>query len=170
MQAVLDEDRADRLRHAGLRALALTALAILCPVLIWCAAHGVTPIVRGGYALMATGAAVVGFAEWIYLSWSRQAQPAAVDAQSQLHTTAVMLRRLAVLMRMTGLWSAPVFVGVAFIGTWLYQERSHAGGYMLWSVVVVGWSVAVAGSMSKAARLDQRRLRMEELLADLQRP
>src|SRR6476659_6363930 len=101
MQAVLEEDRADRLRHAGLRALALTALAILCPVLIWCAAHGVTPIVRGGYALMATGAAVVGFAEWIYLSWSRQAQPSAVDAQSQLHTTAVMLRRLAVLMRMT---------------------------------------------------------------------
>jgi hypothetical protein len=170
MSAVLEEDRTDRQREAGFRLLGLMVLAILCPVLIWAAAHGITPVVRGGYALMATGAAITVFAEWIYLSWSGQAEPRAVDAQSQLHATAVMLRRLAVLVRTAGLWCAPIFVGTVLIGIWMYHERSHAGGYLLWSIDVMAWTAVTAGSMFKAARLDQRRQRMEDLLADLREP
>ena len=55
----------------------LFALALLVPTMLWGAAYGVTPLVRGAYALMAVGSAMIVAAEWIYLEWSRQALPAA---------------------------------------------------------------------------------------------
>ncbi len=45
---VLAEDRADRDKERGVHMAAVLALALLCPALLWCAAYGVTPLVRGG--------------------------------------------------------------------------------------------------------------------------
>ena len=70
MTATLLESGERRLRAAG-----MIALAVLCPVLLWCAAYGITPLVRGGYALMAAGTAILVYAEWAYLEWCRQARP-----------------------------------------------------------------------------------------------
>ena len=167
MQAVLDEDRACREKERAIRIVPLLALAILCPVLLWCAAYGISPIVRGGYALMAAGSAVLVSTEWIYLAWSRHALPGPVDARSQLQTTAFMLARQARLMKTALLWSAPVFIGGALIGVWIYQERSQAGGYLLWAIVGLTWGAVSVGGGSMGAKLDQRRFRMERLLTDL---
>ena len=132
----------------------------MCPVLLWAAAHGKTPLVRGGYALMALGAGLAVFAEWMYLSWSRQALPGPVDARSQLQNTALMLFRQSALMRTAAVWCAPIFLGTIFIATWLYQERGHASGYLLWTTVAVAWSVSAVGCRSMAAQVDRRRRRI----------
>ena len=57
------------------------------------------------YALMAVGGAVIVFAEWTYLEWSRQALPGPADARSQLQKTAFMLARQVMLMN-----TAPICV------------------------------------------------------------
>ena len=87
------------------------------------------------YALMAAGTAVLVFAEWMYLDWSRQALPGPADARSQLHRTAVLLSREAWLVRTAPLWCAPIFIGTALIGAWVYREVGHAAGYLLWATV-----------------------------------
>src|SRR5688500_2840510 len=99
MNAVLDEDRACREKERAMRIASVLALAVLCPVLVWCAAYGISPIVRGAYALMAAGTAVLVTTEWTYLAWSRHALPGPVDARSQLQKTAFMLARQARLMK-----------------------------------------------------------------------
>ena len=167
MHAALEADRAAGRREFVARGASAAALALLCPVLLWAAAYGKTPLVRGGYALMAVGAAVAVFAEWMYLSWSRQAFPGPVDARSQLQSSALMLFRQSTLMRTAALWCAPLFVGTAFIATWLYQERGHMAGYLLRITVAVTWCVSAAGGGSMAAQLDHRRRRLEELLTDV---
>src|SRR5262245_53425531 len=85
---VLEKDRAARNREHAIRGGSLIVLACLVPTMLWAAAHGVSPLVRGAYALMAAGSAVVVFAEWAYLEWSRQALPGPADARSQLQRTA----------------------------------------------------------------------------------
>jgi hypothetical protein len=57
INAVLDEDRACRGKERSIRVASVLALALLCPALLWCAAYGITPLVRGGYALMARAVA-----------------------------------------------------------------------------------------------------------------
>jgi hypothetical protein len=167
MNAVLDEDRACRDKERAMRIASVLALAVLCPVLVWCAAYGISPIVRGAYALMAAGTAVLVTTEWTYLAWSRHALPGPVDARSQLQKTAFVLARQARLMKTALLWCAPIFIGAALIGVWLYQERSHTKGYVLWATVATAWCVVSVGGGSMGAKLDQRRFRMERLLTDL---
>src|SRR6186713_1070723 len=72
VDSALDKDRATRARERRIRIGALIALACLLPILLWAAAHGVTPLVRGAYALMAAGAAALVSAEWMYLDWASQ--------------------------------------------------------------------------------------------------
>src|SRR5688500_961014 len=139
MNAVLNEDRACRGREQAIRIASVLALALLCPALLWCAAYGTTPLVRGGYALMAVGTAVLVSTELIYMAWSRQALPGPADARSHLQKTAFILARQGRLMRTAPLWCAPVFIGTALIGVWLFQERSPAAGYILWATVGTGW-------------------------------
>ena len=55
IDAALAQDQIERDRGRWLRNLSLGAAAVLWVVLIWCAAHGIAPLVRGGYALMAAG-------------------------------------------------------------------------------------------------------------------
>lgn len=167
VNTVLDEDRTAREQERRIRLVLLVVLALFCPVLVWCAAFGVAPLVRGGYALMAAGAAMVVCAEWTYLEWLRRALPGPADARSQLQRTAFLVARQATLLRTAGLWSAPVFIGTAMIGLWLYQQRSHAGGYLLWMALGAAWLLGAAGGLSKGAALDRRRSRMEQLLNDL---
>jgi hypothetical protein len=167
MHAVLSEDRAARDKDRGARLAAGLALALLCPILLWCAAHGITPLVRGGYALMAAGAAILVSTGWIYAAWSRQALPGPTDARSQLQKGAFLLSRQASLVRMAPLSCAPVFLGTAFIGTWIHQQRSAAEGYLLWAFVAVAWAVVWVSGRSTARKLDERRARMERLLSDL---
>ena len=93
IDAVLDKDRAARERDRRVRHGSLIAVTCLLPPLLWAAAHGVTPLVRGAYALMAGGVAVLVFAEWMYLDWSRRALPGPADARSQLQASAFMLDR-----------------------------------------------------------------------------
>lgn len=169
VEAVLDEDRAARTRERGIRGGCLLALALLLPVLLWCAAHGVTPLVRGAYALMAVGSAMLVAVEWIYLDWSRQALPGPADARSQLQRTAFMLRRQAMLMQTAPLWAAPVFIGTAMIGLWLYWERTHAAGFAMWTITAAAaWLALVLGPATARARLSDRLRQMERLLGDLQ--
>ena len=167
MNAVLSEDRACRDKERAIRIASVLVLALLCPALLWCAAYGTTPLVRGGYALMAVGSAVLVSTEWIYLAWSRQALPGPADARSQLQETAFLLARQARLMRTAPLWCAPIFIGTALIGVWLYQERSPAAGYGLWATVSTGWCIVSVGGTSTGTKLDQRRFRIEQLLSDL---
>ena len=167
MTAVLNEDRACREKERAIRIASVLVLALLCPALLWCAAYGTTPLVRGGYALMAAGTAVLVSTEWMYLAWSRRALPGPADARSQLQKTAFILARQATLMRTAALWCAPVFLGTALIGLWLFQERSAAAGSGLWVTVGTAWCMASVGGTSTGTKLDQRRVRIEQLLSDL---
>ncbi|HEX5214174.1 MAG TPA: hypothetical protein VFV98_01855 [Vicinamibacterales bacterium] len=167
IDAVLDEDRAAREKDRLVRLAALTAMALLCPALLWFAAHGKTPLVRGGYALMALGASLMLFAEWMHRTWSRQALPGPADARSQLQKTALSLSRQASLFRTAALWCAPIFVGAALIGAWIYQERSHAGAYLLWASIGAGWLISAVTGRSKGKKLDTRQSKIEQLLSDL---
>jgi len=101
------------------------------------------------------------------LAWSRQALPGPADAQSQLQTTAFLLARQATLMRTAPLWCAPIFIGTALIGVWLFQERSPAAGYLLWATVGTGWCMVSLGGASAGTKFDRRRVRIEQLLSDL---
>ena len=167
VDAVLREDRAAHDKERRIRVVFAIVLALFCPVLLWCAAYGVTPLVRGGYALMAAGAAILVYAEWTYLEWFRQARPGPADARSQLQKTAFLVSRQATLLRTAALWSAPVFIGTAMIGLWLYRQRSPIGGSLLWTGLGAAWLLLVAGGLSKGRALDRRRTRMEQLLNDL---
>jgi hypothetical protein len=167
VDAALAEDTATRARGRRARRAALGCAAVLWAILLWSAAHGITPLVRGGYALMAAGVAVMLFAESAYASWTQQARPGLSDALTQLATTAAMLRRQATLMRTAAAWCAPIFIGGGLIGWWLYTERSHAGGVALWLIVAAGWLLSVVGGRSRGRDLDRRRARLEQLLGDL---
>jgi hypothetical protein len=168
VEAVLDRDRAARERERRGRIGAVAALACLLPLILWFAAHGVTPLVRGAYALMAAGGAVIVFAEWIYLDWSRQALPGPVDARSQLQKTAFMLARQVMLLTTAPIWSSPIFVGVALIALWMFRERTHAGAFVLWAVTAAGWLALALGTIAARARLNERRQEMERVLGELQ--
>jgi hypothetical protein len=167
MNAVLREDRAARDKDRGMHIAAGLALALLCPVLLWCAAYGITPLVRAGYALMAAGTAILVSSGWMYSAWSRQALPGPVDARSQLQKSAFLLSRQANLMRTAPLRCAPIFMGTALIGTWIHHQRSAAEGYLLWAVVAAAWFIVWERGISSGRKLDERRGRMEALLSDL---
>ena len=167
MNAVLDEDRAARDKDRRVRIGGVFALAFLCPTLVFCAIYGISPLVRAAYALMAVGTALLVSLEWMYLTWSRQAFPGPADARSQLLVSTFLLSRQVSLLRMGALWCAPVFLGTALIGLWLYQERSATGGSLLWALSLAGYAVVSLGGKSMGAKLDERRLRMERLLTDL---
>jgi hypothetical protein len=167
MNAVLNEDRAACGRDRGIRIAAGLTLTLLCPTLLWCAAHGITPLVRGGYALMAAGTAILISMEWMYFVWSRQALPGPADTRSQLQKGAFLLSRQANLMRTAPLYCAPIFMGTALVGTWIYQQRSATEGYLLWALIATAWFLASVGGISTARKLDERRVRMERLLSDL---
>jgi len=164
---VLREDRAVRDRERWARAGGMLALVLLCPVLLWAAAYGKTPLVRVAYALMAIGTAILVSADWLHVAWRRQAIPCADDARSQLLKTALLLARQAVFVRLAPLWCAPVFVGAALIGVWLYANVGHASGYALWLLSAAGWLACLVGGVSTAAAIDARRTRMEGVLRDL---
>lgn len=168
IDTVLDKDRAVRARERRIRIGALVALAFLLPMTLWSAAHGVTPLVRGAYALMAAGGAVIVFAEWIYLEWSRQALPGPADARSQLQKAAFMLARQVMLINTAPILSSPVFIGVALIGVWLYRERTHAEAFVVWTITSAGWLATWLGTVAVRARLNERKQQMERLLGELQ--
>ena len=168
IDAALDRDRAARDRERRIRIGAVGALALLMPMMLWSAAHGVTPLVRGAYALMAVGGGAIVIAEWIYLEWSRQALPGPIDARSQLQKTAFMLGRRVMLMNTAPIWSAPAFIGVTLIGVWVYRERTHAAAFALWTITVAGWLAMVLGTVAARARLNEQRRQMERLLGELQ--
>jgi hypothetical protein len=167
VNAVLDEDRAARDKDRRIRAGFVFAPALLCPIVLLCAVYGISPLVRGGYGLMAVGTAVMVSMEWMYLTWSRQALPGPADARSQLQASTFFLSRQSSLASMAALWCAPVCIGAALIGLWIYQQRSEAGGFLVWAVVVAGWVLASVGGRAMGVKLEERRLRMERLLADL---
>jgi len=165
---VLEKDRVARAKDRRIRLFGVLAMALLIPSLVWFAAHGVTPLVRGAYALMAIGCAVLLAAEWAYLEWSRQALPGPADARSQLQTTAFMLARQIRLLETAPLWSSPVFIGVGLIALWLYQERTHSAAFALCAVTLTAWIAAGLRAASASAKLNGQRLQMERLLNELQ--
>jgi hypothetical protein len=167
IEAVLDRDRAEADRDRRTRIGSLVAVGLLLPVVLWAAAHGVTPLVRGAYALMAIGLAVIVTAEWLYLEWSKQALPGPVDARSQLQKTAFMLTRQARLLTTAAMWSSPVFIGAALIGAWLYRERTHTEAIVVWAITAAGWLAMGLGTVGVGARLTRRREQLERLLAEL---
>jgi hypothetical protein len=167
VQSVLDRDRATRTRERRSRVGGIVALALLVPVLVWAGAHGVTPLIRGAYAMMAVGCGLIVVAEWLFLDWSAQALPGPADARSQLQKTSFMVARQARLLNLAPLWSSPIVVGAALIAVWMYRERTQAGALVVGVVAVAGWVVAGLATRSMSARLDQQRQEMEGLLNDL---
>lgn len=167
MTAVLEEYESAQEKERRVALVSAIAEAFLFPALLWSAAFGKTPLVRGGYALMAVGTAVILFAAWMHRTWSRQALPGPADARSHVQKTGFLLARQATLLRTAPLWCAPVFIGGLLIGGWLYQERSHSGGYLLWGTIAAGWLMSAVSGISKAKRLDTLRSRMEQILSDL---
>jgi hypothetical protein len=168
IQAVLNEDRTAQEKERWLRRTAIGTLGLLCPALLWFAAFGTAPLVRGGYALMAVGTAIMIFAEWMHRTWARLALPGPSNTRSQLQKTAGLLSRQATQLRSAALWSAPIFVGGALIGAWVYQERSQAGGVVLSTGIAAAWVCLSIVNVKKARQLDNRRARMEQLLNDLE--
>ncbi len=164
---VLDKDRETRHRERRGRVGGLFALVCLVPTTMWAAVYGVTPLVRGAYALMAVGTALLVAAEWLYLEWSRRGLPGPADARSQLQTIAFMLGRQITLTTAAPILTAPVFAGTAMIGTWLYRDRTHEAAFGVWSIVVAGWILMAWGVVSLRAKLNERRLHMERVLSEL---
>ena len=134
---------------------------------MWAAVYGVTPLARGAYALMGVGTASLVAAEWTYLEWTRQALPGPSDARAQLQTSAFMLGRQIMLAKAAPILSAPIFIGAALIGAWLYQNRTHAEAFGIWAVFVAALVPMMRGLASLRAGLDERRLQMERLLSEL---
>jgi hypothetical protein len=167
MNTVLDEYQSAEAKERRFRLASVLAEALLFPALLWCAAYGKTPLVRGGYALMAVGTATILFAVWMHRAWSRQALPGPTDARCQLQKTGFLLARQAHLSRMAPLWCAPVFIGGMLIGAWLFSERSHSGGYLLWVTIAAAWLMSAVGGVAKGKKLDTLRSRMEQVLSDL---
>ena len=167
VQSVLTRDRAMRARERRVRVGGIVALALLLPVLIWSGAHGVTPLVRGAYVMMAVGCGFLVAAEWLYLDWSGQSLPGPTDARSQLQKTSFMLARQSRLMSMAPLWSSPVFIGAALIAIWMYRERTPVGALAVAVITIGAWIVSGRGAWSMAARLDHQRQALEQLLKDL---
>jgi hypothetical protein len=167
VQHALAEDRAARDKERSAAAASVVVFALLCAVVAWSAAHGVTPLVRGGYVFMAVGIAIVITAEWMYLAWSRAALPGPMDARAQLQTSAFLLARQAQLLRTMPLWLAPVFIGAVFIGIWIFQERSRTEGYLLFAIFGAVWLLTGFVGRSQGAKLDEQRHRLEGFLADL---
>jgi hypothetical protein len=167
VKAVLDEDCVAREKDRRVRRAALIAVTLLCPALLWFAAYGRTPLVRAGYALMAVGTTVVLVAEWMYLSWAQQCLPGPLDARAQLQRTALLLSYQANLFRTAPLWCAPVFVGAALVGAWVYQQRSPGGGFLLWASIGAAWVVSAITGLAKGKKLHERRSQIERLLSDL---
>jgi len=166
MNAVLDDDRAACEKDRWVRVASVIAVGLLCPALLWFAANGRTPLVRGGYSLMAMGTAMVLFAEWLHRTWSRQALPGAADARSELQKLALVVARHASLCRTAPIWCAPVFLGALLVGTWVYQERSVSGGYLLWASIGTAWVMSWMTGFSKAKKLTERRTQIESLLSE----
>jgi hypothetical protein len=164
---VLEKDRAARDRERRVRHGSLLALACLLPLLLWAAAHGVTPLVRGAYALMAAGVAALVSAEWMYLDWSSQGLPGPVDVRSQLQATAFMLARQIRLLKTAPFWTSPVFAGAILIGVWMYGARTHAGAFLIWTLTAAGWVGVALGTAPARSRLSETKLELERLLRDL---
>lgn len=164
---ILEKDKEARERERRPRAVGLLAIVLLVPATLWAAVYGVTPLVRAAYALMAVGTALLVAAEWMYLEWTRQALPGPADARSQLQTSAFMLGRQIMLATAAPILSAPIFIGVALIGAWLYGHRTHAAAFAIWTMVVAGWGLMTWGGVSLRAKLDARRLHMERVLGEL---
>jgi hypothetical protein len=116
---------------------------------------------------MAVGSAFVAAAEWVYLDWSRQALPGPVDTRSQLQKSAFMLARQTRLMRTAMLWSAPIFAGVALVGVWLYQERTHVEAMLIWSVTAAGWLTLAVRTVMVSRRLHAQKTALEHALEEL---
>jgi hypothetical protein len=164
---VLEKDRAARDRERRIRHRSLLAVVCLLPVLLWAAAHGVTPLVRGAYALMAAGAAALVSAEWMYLDWSSQGLPGPADARSQLQATTFMLARQIRLLQTAPFWTSPIFAGAILIGVWMYGARAHAGAFVVWTVTAAGWVGVALGTVPGRSRLIETKLELERLLRDL---
>lgn len=167
VEVALARDRSERDRERKVQAVWIGGAAILWPILLWCAAHGVTPAVRGGYALMAAGVAVMLFAEFVYSSWSRKARPGADDSLTQLGTTIGLLKLQAALLRSAAAWCAPVFLGAGLIGWWIFAQRSHAAAFVFWGFVAAAWLLSAIYCRQKGRELDARRSRLEGVLNDL---
>ena len=167
VEAVLREDHEAHAKERWVRVAFLVVLVLLCPAAIWFAAHGVSPFIRGAYALMAAGLAIAVFAEWTYLSWSHQAQPGAATTTAQLQTTALVLSRHAQLVRSAPLWNLPIFVSAALVGVWVYQERSHVTGVVVGATTLVAWLALVAIATAKRREIDARRSRIDQLRNEL---
>jgi hypothetical protein len=167
VDAVLREDHEARVNERWVRIAFLVVLMLLCPATIWFAAHGVSPLIRGAYALMAAGLAIAVFAEWTYLAWSHQAQPGAATTTAQLQTTAMVLSRHAQLVRFAPLWNLPIFLGAALVAWWVYLERSHVAGATVGATTFVAWLALIAIATAKGREIDARRSRIDQLRDEL---
>lgn len=167
VESVLREERVANQQERRIRILLDVALIVLCPVLLWAAAHGRTPLVRGAYGLMAIGVSVLVAAEWLWLRWSRQGWPGPADTRAQLRTAVFVLARQADLLKMALLWCAPIFIGAGMIAFWIARARSLTGGVALGVATGLAWAVAAASCFAKGRAIDERRSRLEQVLRDL---
>src|SRR5262245_10223210 len=168
MNAVLAEDRVARTKDRWMQVAALVAIGLLCPVLLWFAAYGSSPLVRAGYSLMAAGTGLILFAAWLHRTWSRESLPGTADARSELQKLGLVVSRQASLVRTAPIWCAPIFLGAALVGAWVYQQRSVTGGYLLWACIGAAWVMKGVNGLSKAKQLTKRRATIEAVLSEFE--
>jgi hypothetical protein len=165
---VLDQDRAERAREQRIGGAGAIVMLALVPVLIWASVYGISPLVRAAYALMGAGCVAGVVAQWLYLSWSRQALPGPMDTRSQLQMTAFVLDCHLRLARTAVLWSSPVFIGGMLICVWLYRERTLTAALTVCSLNTTAWIVSGIAASRGAASLSERRRQVDDALASLQ--
>lgn len=167
LERVLAEERKERAKELRSRAMAAIAMTVLLPFLMRATMVAPDPRVRLAYALMAIGAAVMVFSEWVYGRWCRRAMPGPVDSRVQLTILVDTLVHQAQFFRTNPLWCSPIFLGTAMIGLWAYGERSHVAAYAIWLVTGAAWLWTFWSGRGKARALDDRRRQLEEVGGDL---
>jgi hypothetical protein len=167
-EALIDEDRRDREKGRWTQLVAVMTMTMLCPAALWFAAYGKTPLIRGAYALMAVGIAIAVVSERMYVTWSREALPGPADTRSQLQTIGLLLSRQTNLCKTGPMWAAPIFVGVAMVGLWIYRERSLTEGVALWALAGAAWLLVSVRSFTHGKKIEERRTRIERLLTELE--
>jgi hypothetical protein len=51
----------------------------------------------------------------------------------------------------------------------VYREVGYAAGYLLWATVGTAWLVTFVTGIARGTRLNEQRIRMEQLMSDLGR-
>lgn len=163
LEQVLVDEQKDRAKELRSRAMAAVTMTVVLPFLVRGAVLAPDSRVRLAYALMAIGATMMVFSEWVYARWVRRVLPGPVEARVQLRMLEDSLAHQAQHFRTNPLWCSPIFLGTAMIGLWAYGERSRIAAYAIWLATCAAWLRVLWSGLAKSRALEARRREIEEV-------